>query len=440
MSESSQIDAVHRLNHRLGVVLPRIAGVHVLDAAGAAARVGLNAWYDDRMWLLARNPLSPAAMIELARTHATLLKVLRMPRRKCLALDLDHTLWGGIVGEKGVSGIALGAEYPGNAFVQFQQFLLGLHQRGVLLALLSKNNPGDVDEVFDRHPSMILRREHFAAMRINWRPKAENLAEIANELSIGTDAFVFFDDDAAECEWMRNARPDVLTIQAPADLTAFSEAIVRTAAFERLSLSDEDRRRGEMYAAGTARREAAAAATSVDDFLKTLDMRAVVEPVGGHQLPRVVDLLAKTNQFNVTTRRHSAAAVAAMTGSSDHAAFTLQLRDRFGDNGLVGVAIVRRQAQDAVIDSLLLSCRVIGRQAETALLSVLAAWARDQGVETLVGEYIPTARNAPAADCYERHGFVPLPASGPAARWGLPVQARGITWPSCIAIETGAPA
>lgn len=441
MAESSQVAAIQRLNHRLGVELSRLPGVYVLDVALNAARVGLDGWHDERMWLLARTPLSTAAMVALARAQATFVRLLREPARKCLALDLDNTLWGGVVGDLGVSGIALGPVYPGNAFLQFQQFVLSLYHRGVVLAALSKNNEADVDEVFERHPAMILRRHHFAAVRINWQPKAENIREVAEELSLGTDAFVFFDDDGAECAWMRELRPEVLTVQAPQDLTRFKDAVIATGAFERLSMTAEDRRRGEMYAAASLRRRAAGAARSVDEFLESLAMSAVVRPADHEQLPRVADLLAKTNQFNMTTRRHSVADVAAMHASSDHEIFTLQLSDRFGDSGLVGVAIVRRDAADAVVDSLLLSCRVIGRRAETALLSCVVAWAREHGLHRVIGEFIPTAKNAPAVDCYQKHGFAPLPADGAVARWALAVQQGGIAWPSCIAVaNAGVPA
>ena len=430
---TSQLESIARLNRAMGLSLPSLPGVYVLDTACVASRIGLDAWYDERLWLMARAPLSAVAMTALARAQATYVRMLNAPPRKVLALDLDNTLWGGVVGDLGVAGVALGPDFPGSAFVQFQQFVLSLYHRGVLLVLLSKNNQADVDEMFARHRSMVLRPEHFAAARINWQPKSVNIASVAEELGLGVDSFVFVDDDATECAWMRASQPEVLTIQVPGDVTKMRAAIIDSAAFERLALTAEDRGRGAMYAAATVRRRAEAAAASVDDFLDSLEMTAEVRVLSDAQVPRAADLLAKTNQFNLTTRRHSAAALAAMRAKGDTEVFTLQLRDRFGDNGLVGLAIVRRHNGDAVIDTLLLSCRVIGRRAETALLAHISEWARAQGISTLIGEFIPTLRNAPAADCYPRHGFEPLPGDGDLKRWRLAVGTAVVPWPSCIA-------
>lgn len=433
MAEVSQLDAIARLNRRLAIRVASVPGTYVLDAALTAARTGLDAWYDDRMWSLARTPITPAAFMALASAQAMFIALTHRPPRKVLALDLDNTLWGGVLGEAGLDGIALGEDYPGNAFVAFQQYVLHLHQRGIVLALLSKNNQEDVDAVFASHPSMLLKPEHFAATRVNWQPKATNLLSIAAELSLSTDAFVFFDDDRAECEWMREALPEVLTVQAPADAIQLIDALARTRAFERLALTDEDRRRGRLYAERRARRDAAVAATSIDQFLQGLEMVAVIEPLGDRTAPRAAALLSKTNQFNLTTRRHSIVEVDRLRHDPACGCFTLQLQDRFGDQGVVGLAIVRRDQSDprqATIDSLLLSCRVIGRRAETALLSHVADWARRQGCEALIGEYRATPKNRPAADCYPRHGFRPANADGSA--WRLDLADARLDWPSCI--------
>jgi FkbH-like protein len=433
MTEVSQLDAIARLNRRLAIGVATVAGAYVLDASLAAARIGLDAWYDDRMWYLARTPLTSAAFMALAAAQATFIALAQRPARKVLALDLDNTLWGRVVGEAGVDGIELGQDYPGNAFVAFQQYVIHLHQRGVVLVLLSKNNQEDVDAVFASHPSMLLKPSHFAATRVNWEPKATNLLSVAAELSLSTDAFVFFDDDRAECEWMREALPEVLTVQAPADVTQFIDALARTRAFERLTLTDEDRRRGRLYAERQARRDAEVAATSVDEFLASLDMVAAIEPVDDRTATRAAALLSKTNQFNLTTRRHSAVDVDRMRRDPAYACFTLQLQDRFGDHGVVGLAIVRREPGDprqATIDSLLLSCRVIGRRAETALLSHIAEWAHRQGCDAVVGEYRATPKNRPAADCYPQHGFERASEDG--SVWRLDLAAQRVDWPSCI--------
>jgi FkbH-like protein len=439
MAEVSQLDAIARLNRRLATGVATIPGAYVLDTSAVAARTGLDAWYDDRMWCLARTPMTTAAFIALASVQATFIALSQRPPRKVLALDLDNTLWGGVIGEAGIDGISLGEDYPGNAFVAFQQYVLHLHQRGVLLALLSKNNQEEVDAVFASHRSMLLKPGHFAATRVNWQPKATNLLSIAEELSLSTDAFVFFDDDSAECEWMRAALPDVLTVQAPPDVTQFTDALVRTRAFERLTLTEEDRQRGRLYTERRARHAAEVSATSVDEFLQGLDMIAVIEPVDDRTAHRAAALLSKTNQFNLTTRRHSIVEVDRMRHDRAHGCFTLQLQDRFGNHGIVGIAIVRRESSDprrATIDSLLLSCRVIGRRAETALLAHVVDWARQQGCETVIGEFRATAKNQPAAECYSRHGFRRANDDGTA--WLFDLASQQLESPSCIRLASPA--
>ena len=432
MAERSIGDRVHRLNRRLSRVLPETAGVFVLDTSRVAAEIGHRHWYDDRMWFLARTPLTAGALEGLAREQARYLRVLRKPARKVLALDLDNTLWGGIVGESGVAGLALGHDYPGNTYRHFQEVVLDFYRQGVLLAVVSKNNPGDVEEVFRTHPSMVLRPEHFAATRINWLPKPDNLASIAEELALGLDSFVFVDDSAVECELMRQALPDVLTLQVPDDPTRLPSLVSQSGVFDRLSLTSEDLRRGQLYRERSARANAAQASGSLDGFLSGLEMTATIRPVDQFAFPRVVNLLEKTNQFNLTTRRHSAGEVAAMMNDPNAVVFYLQLTDRFGDHGIVGVAIAIRRTDVVEIDSLLLSCRVIGRDAETALLARVVDWGEQHGCRLVEGEFIRTLKNAPAADFYVRHGFRNVSDDGRTARWQLTIAETPIQWPQSI--------
>jgi FkbH-like protein len=432
MAEHSETAAVRRLNARMAEALAAVAGVSVLDYDGLAAHVGYRHWYDDRLWHLARIPLTSAGLLALARRQAVCLQALFGRRRKCLALDLDNTLWGDVLGEVGAAGIQLGQTYPGNVYRSFQEYLLRLHRRGVLLAIVSKNNPGEVEEVLNGHPGMVLKPEHFASQRVNWRPKPQNLAEIAEELSIATDSFVFFDDQAAECELMRQTLPEVLTIVAPSEALQFADAIETSGAFERLSVTSEDRERGRMYRRrAIGQREARLG--SLDEFLRGLNMSASVRPTDAFAFPRVLDLLAKTNQFNVTTRRYSADQLRATIDDPRCGVFHLHLTDRLGDNGIVGVAIVRIDEQTAQIESFLLSCRVIGRTAETALLSFVTDWARRRGATAVEGEFRPTPKNAPAADFYMRHGFASVPQPGSASRWRLTSESP-VPWPPYIQI------
>ena len=418
-TDGSQTLAIRELNDRLASTLREVPGTYVLDFERVAAAVGHRNCYDARLWHLGRAPLAAAALPELARVQAGFVQAVLGKQARCIVLDLDGTLWGGVVGEVGVDGIQLGGRYPGSAFLDFHRALLALQQRGVLLAINSKNNEGDVEAVFARHPHSVLRREHFAATRINWRDKAQNMKELAAELNIGLDAMVFVDDNPAERALMRQLLPDVRTLEVPSDPLKYSQVLADTHHFDRLSLSAEDRQRARLYRDQSERRALQASVHSLDSFLESLEMRAEIFPASAGTLARVFDLVQKTNQFNLTTRRHSAAVLARMVDDPAVGVFAMRLRDRFGDQGIVGVAIVCLRGAGAVLDTLLLSCRVIGRNVETTLLSHCAAWASGRGAMTLDGEFIPTTKNAPAADFFSRHGFTETSSGTDAVRWRI---------------------
>lgn len=433
MASESQTHAVWSLNERLAAATRSMAGSFVLDFDRVCADVGYRHWRDTRTWFLGRAPLSVAALPALAAVQATFIQALHGVPRKCLVLDLDNTLWGGVVGEDGVAGIQLGHTYPGNVFRAFQRALTQLHDRGVLLAINSKNNPADVDEVFRRHPDMVLRPEHVAAMRTNWRDKPDNMLEIAQELNLGVDSLVFFDDNPAERALMRRALPDVLTIEVPDDPMAYVGCLRASGAFERLSFTEEDRGRTRMYHAIRERARIEQSAVSVEQFLGTLQMQVSISATDAFSFPRVLELIHKTNQFNLTTRRWSAAELSAVMGDAETGVFSLRLSDRFGDQGIVGVAIARVNGTVGEIDTLLLSCRVIGRQVETAFLRFLADWAAAHGALHLEGEFIETAKNAPARDVYARHGFREVGQARGRSRWRLDLHGAELQWPRHIA-------
>lgn len=432
MAEGSQTETVRKLNASLVNAVRGIPGVYVLDFDRLTAELGYRNCYDERLWYLGRSPLSAIVLPCLAATQTSVIQALFGIPRKCLVLDLDNTLWGGVVGEDGLAGIQLGHSYPGNVYRDFQRAILELRRRGVLLAINSKNNPGDVEEVFRRHPDMVLKWEDFACVSVNWREKPENMVEIAAELNVGLESLVFFDDNPAERERMRSALPQVLTLPVPDDPSQYVRALLESRAFDRLSRTDEDRRRTEMYREQEGRRKLESSAGSVEEFLSSLGTMVSVAPVDELSFPRALDLLHKTNQFNLTTRRHSAAELTSLLANPDFAAFTARVSDRFGDSGIVGVAIIGIREKVAFIDSLLLSCRVIGRRVETAFLSFLVDWARSRGARVLEGEFIRTAKNEPAADFYGRHGFLAVDSTEAAGRWSLDLQNVPFEWPACI--------
>jgi FkbH-like protein len=396
------------INVRLATLARRYPGIYILDEERIQAQCGKARATDPRLWLSARMGWGDAVLQGLAREYLRFFKPYRALNRKCLVLDLDDTLWGGIVGEDGVHGIQIGSEAPGNAFLAFQRELLRLWKRGILLAVCSKNNPADVDAVFDQHEDMLLRRSHFAAMYVNWEPKPQNMRAIATELNIGLDSLVFVDDNPAERARMRAELPEVFTPELPADPADYRSFLLGLDVFESLALTDEDRRRNEVYAQQRDRQafaESKPEGAALDGYLAGLEMVVDVFPADSASFARIAQLTNKTNQFNLTTRRYSEGQLMALLARG-YRVYGMRVTDRFGDNGVVGVAILAPASADRwEVDTLLLSCRVMGRNVETALLSVLAEQARERGARSLRGWYLPTAKNAPARDCYERHGF-----------------------------------
>jgi FkbH-like protein len=434
MEQASQTSVIRQLNARLVEAVKTVPGVYVLDCDRLCAYVGYRNWRNDKMWYLGRAPLTAPALSALARVQTAFIQASLGRQRKCLVLDLDNTLWGGVIGEEGIAGIHLGHAYPGNVFRHLQETVLQLHQRGVLLAINSKNNQADVKEVFRSHPDMVLKEEHFASARINWRPKPDNMMEIANELNIGLDSLVFLDDNPSERALMRKAFPQVLTLELPSDPLRYAEVLLESRAFDSLSFTREDRRRGEMYREQKSREQLKQSTGSLQDFLSSLKMEISIRPVDQFAFSRVLDLIQKTNQFNLTTRRHSASQLKEMLADPKCDAFYIRVADRFGDNGIVGAAISRIQNGTAYLDTFLLSCRIIGRTVETAFLSFLVDWFKTRGATALDGEFIPTAKNAPAVEFFAMHGFVQVSGNGTGSRWRLNLNDVSFQIPSYIQV------
>ena len=411
--EPSQQQAIGELNRRLARACAAIPGAVVFDAARLGAELGARQWFDDKLAVLARTPLSGAAQLAVGRHLARTLRAMLRPPCKCLVLDLDNTLWGGVLGEDGIAGIALGDEYPGSVFKRFQRVLRGYRDRGVLLAIASKNNEADVAELFAAHADLVLRWSDFAAAQVHWNDKAGSLRAIAAELDLGVDALAFFDDNPVERAWVRAQLPEVTVIDVPADPLRYVDALDDSGAFDHLVVTSEDRRRAAQYQSEQGRKELARAAGSLDEFLAALQMKVTIGRIGAATLPRVAQLLGKTNQFNVTTRRHTEGDLAGMLARGAIGLW-MRVADRYGDSGLVGVGIAVREdagREDAGayrLDSFLMSCRVLGRKAEHALLHAIARGARDAGARALLGEFIPTKKNAPAAGFFADTGFAPI--------------------------------
>jgi FkbH-like protein len=383
----------------------------LLDLADVQSHVGRANFLDRRYWHSAQFPFTAAAAHEFARRVLAVGSVLKTPKAKVIVLDADNTLWGGVIGEDGMDGIALGPEYPGNAYREFQRRILDFQQRGFILAMCSKNNPADVDEVLHKHPHMILRDHHFAARRVNWLPKPDNLVALAEELNLGLESFIFVDDSDHECATVRDRLPQVEVVQVPKRAVEVAGCLDHVARLEVLSLTREDLDKTEMYAQERERREilehAANASTNANDYLARLGMKMRITLSPAAHVQRLAQLTQKTNQFNLTTRRYDEQQMRLFIDDADNwLVADFSLADTFGDAGIVGLAMFRlTSTTTAELDNFLMSCRVIGRQAESAFLHSLLRLLAQRGVAEVVADYLPTAKNPLVRDFLPREGF-----------------------------------
>ena len=328
--------------------------------------------------------------------------------KKCIVLDLDNTLWGGIVGEDGFEGIKLNDDPIGRAYVEFQYSLLALNQRGILLAINSKNNFDEAIQVIKEHPNMILKEDNFACVRINWNDKVENMKEISDELNIGLDSVVFVDDDPVNIEYMRANLPEVESIQMPADNCHDNTSHLKsiTALFDMLKLTDEDKARNQMYLEQRKRTEFKTQVGNLENFLKQMNISINIKNADDFTIPRISQLTLKTNQFNLTTRRYQEEDIRKFSQDSKKIVECAQIEDKFGDNGITAAYIVNKDnEQQWTIDTFLLSCRVIGRGVEDGILSHIIEKARKGGISQVRGEYIKTEKNQPAENLFADFGF-----------------------------------
>jgi FkbH-like protein len=381
----------------------------LLDLDDISAFVGRSNFFDRRYLYSAQYPFTPVAAWEFARRIVGVGALIKLPKAKVIVLDADNTLWGGIVGEDGPHGIALGPEYPGNTFVDFQRRLLDFQQRGLLLALCSKNNPQDVAQVLEEHPHQLLRDEHFAARRVNWLPKIENIQSLAQELNLGLESFVFVDDSAHECAAVRLALPMVEVIQTPSRPIEIPSCLDHISRLEVLALTDEDIVKTQMYSQDRRRREFSEAVSTAGDagaYLAMLGMQMRISLDCKTHLTRLSQLTLKTNQFNLTTRRYGEQAILQRIEDPQWLVADFSLSDTFGDAGIVGLAMFHFESTlTARLDNFLMSCRVIGRSAESAFLDALAAHLKSLGIAEIFAEYVPSPKNELIRDFLPKQGF-----------------------------------
>jgi FkbH-like protein len=393
------------LNERLIGLARRTANLLLIDLELIMRRHGEAALTSPTFWYAGRIRYTRQMFRALATEIGRAFDAYANRARKVLALDLDNTLWGGVVGELGPFDIALSEDGEGRCFRDFQRALKALTRTGVLLVVCSKNNPGDVDEVFGRNKMMILQRDDFATMRVNWDPKPANLDDIARTLDLGLDSFVFIDDNPVERALMARTLPEVAVPEFPArleDLPSWFAREVVARHFGKYTISREDREKTAQYRANEVRRTLSKT-LDLDQFLAELDIDCTLHVDSAEQVARAAQMTQKTNQFNLTTRRYQIPDIKRFVESPDHAVILLDYKDRFGSEGIVGLAILDLAA--ARIDTFLMSCRVIGRKVEDRILDRAAALLRARGAATMVGEFIPTRKNGLVSSFYEKHGF-----------------------------------
>jgi FkbH-like protein len=398
---------LREINRRLFEEVP--PSVSVLDLERVSAVFGKRLWHDARYWHSMRQYPSSEALPELVNRQVALVRAALGLTKKVLVVDLDNTLWGGVIGEDGLGGIALGPPSSrGEAFQAFQRHILELKERGILLVVCSKNNLEDAQLPFLRHDAMVLHLDDFAIFRANWLDKPTNLREIAHKLNLGLDSFVFLDDNPIERALVKNELPEIAVPELGEDPATFIEDLERGLYFESLTLSQEDRGRHQSYKQNVLREELRSVSGSIEDFLRGLNMEASTGPFSEDVLSRVVQLIGKTNQFNLTSRRHSEETVRRIMGSDEYWTQYFRLRDRFGDNGLIGLMIAHELSDQPgtwEIDTWLMSCRVIGRGMEHFMLEALIEAARAERAKRLKGIYVPTQKNAMVSGLYSQLGF-----------------------------------
>ena len=404
-SEFGIHEMIETLNHSLRNLSKKYNSVYVYDFNQFVSKHGETNIFDYRQFHVGDIQISLNFLPHFGYELMGYIKPFTGTNRKCIVLDLDNTLWGGVVGEDGFDGIELGHTSNGKAFVDFQKELLSLWEQGIILAINSKNNLEDAIKVIKEHPNMILREKNFASIQINWNDKAQNLVQIAKEINIGLNSMVFFDDDKLNQTRIRQEFPEVLTIELPNDPSKFSLILKELNDFNVMQRTAEDTKRGQMYSEQRERKEFENSVSNLDDFLKQLDIKVKMKKSDEFLIPRISQLTLKTNQFNLTTKRYQEEQIREFSNNENFVVGCAQVLDKFGDNGITGVYIISKNKKIWSIDTFLLSCRIMGRGIENAILSQILLDAKKNMIEEIHAEFIPTQKNKPAENFLSDFGF-----------------------------------
>ena len=403
---SSFIFQTRKLNLLIGERASRAKSVFILDAASIQNRVGRENFASDKLYYIAKMPISLDVLPAVAKEIFDVILATRGKIKKCVVLDLDNTLWGGVIGDDGLSGIQIGDLGLGHAFSDFQSWLKELKKRGVLLAVCSKNNEETAREPFEKHPDFVLRMEDFSIFVANWEDKATNIRYIRDVLNLGMDSFVFIDDNPFERDLVRSMIPEITVPDLPDDPSQYLSYLRSLNLFETASFSEADAVRTEQYREEVGRAKAQTQFESFDDYLKSLEMKASFAPFDDFHIPRIAQLTQRSNQFNLRTVRYTENQVAAAASDGGRLTLYFTLRDKFGDYGLISVVIMDKTDEETLfIDTWLMSCRVLKRGMEEFIVNKIVEVARENGFSRVIGEYLPTPKNAMVRDIYSRLGF-----------------------------------
>ena len=403
---NGQKEILRILNTRvLKSICSSFKSVYLLDIDGLASKVGQKYFFDHRMYHIAKVPYSGKALIEICREFSKITKIILGKRKKCIVLDCDNTLWGGIVGEDGLDGIQLGEEYPGICYKNFQRVLLDYSRKGIMLAINSKNNYNDVLQVLEKHPHQVLKKENFAIMKISWGQKNLALREIVETLNIGLDSCIFIDDNPVECKMIKDSYPEVQVVNLPENPLEIENILENIDDLEMLSFTLEDKQKTKQYLDNVKRERLKKDTFNLQDFYLSLDMKMDIKKDHEPSVERLAQISQKTNQFNLTTKRYSEADIINYFDYQNSIVYSFSLKDKFGDNGVVGLSIVCLENEVAVIDAFLMSCRVISRTAENNFLNYILGDLSRTGYKTVFGVWEKTKKNVLVENFYDLFGF-----------------------------------
>jgi FkbH-like protein len=398
-------DMIRDFNKKLTEIVKKKSSTYVYDFNSFVMKYGSKNIFDYRQFFAGDIKISLEFLPLFADELLGFIKPIIGLNRKCLVLDLDNTLWGGVVGEEGFEGIELNPNGKGSSFIEFQRVILSLYQRGIILAINSKNNLDEALKVINEHPQMILREKHFACIKINWNDKVSNMQEISKELNIGLDSIVFFDDDPVNREFMKQSLPKVLTMDVPNDPALYASVIFGMSDFNVLNITSEDKKRGEMYLQQRKRIELEKSVTNLDDFLNNLKIKIEIKDVDKFTIPRIAQLTLKTNQFNLTTCRYQEQEIERMVQEKNTIIKAIQVEDKFGDSGITGMFIIKKDKIVWTIDTFLLSCRIMSRKIENEMMTHIINEAKKEKIELIIAHYIPTQKNKPCEMFLLNYGF-----------------------------------